>query len=96
VLNRRVVLIDDSIVRGNHHPPLVRSDCAQPWAAGASEVHLRITCPPIRHPCFMGVDMGTYDELVAYKHSLEEIRRSARAFAGLHFIKRHDESDRAQ
>jgi amidophosphoribosyltransferase len=71
VLDRRVVLIDDSIVRGNTIAPLVRLL----RAAGASEVHLRITCPPIRHPCFMGVDMGTYDELVAYKHSLEEIRQ---------------------
>lgn len=71
VLNKRVVLIDDSIVRGNTTGPLVKllRD------AGAKEVHVRITCPPIRHPCFMGVDMGTYEELVAHNHTLEEIRQ---------------------
>ena len=41
---------------------------------GAREVHLRITCPPIAHPCFMGVDMGTYEELIAHRLTLEEIR----------------------
>ncbi|GAP12951.1 amidophosphoribosyltransferase [Longilinea arvoryzae] len=71
VLNRRVVLIDDSIVRGNTTGPLVK----MLRDAGASEVHVRITCPPIRHPCFMGVDMGTYDELVAHHHTVEEIRQ---------------------
>jgi amidophosphoribosyltransferase len=67
---RRVVVIDDSIVRGTTSGPLVRllRD------AGAREVHLRITCPPIKHPCFMGVDMGTYDELIAYHKTIEEIR----------------------
>lgn len=71
ILNQRVVVIDDSIVRGNTTRPLVKllQD------AGAREIHLRITCPPIRHPCFMGVDMGTYEELAAHRHSLEEIRR---------------------
>jgi amidophosphoribosyltransferase len=42
--------------------------------AGAKEVHVRITCPPIAHPCFMGVDMGTYQELIAHSMSVEEIR----------------------
>ena len=66
----RVVVIDDSIVRGNTSGPLVKllRD------AGAREVHLRITCPPIAHPCFMGVDMGTYDELIAHRLTLEEMR----------------------
>ena len=61
VRDKRLVVIDDSIVRGNTSGPLVKllRD------AGASEVHLRITCPPIAHPCFMGVDMGTYKELIA-------------------------------
>lgn len=71
VLDRRVVLIDDSIVRGNTTGPLVRLL----REAGAREVHLRITCPPIRHPCYMGVDMGTYDELVAHRHTLDQIRQ---------------------
>lgn len=71
VLNRRVVMIDDSIVRGNTTGPIVRLL----YEAGAAEVHLRITCPPVAHPCFMGVDMGTYDELIAHKRSIEEIRQ---------------------
>jgi amidophosphoribosyltransferase len=68
--NKRVIVIDDSIVRGNTAGPLVRllRD------AGALEVHLRITCPPIAHPCFMGVDMGTYEELIAHRLTVDEIR----------------------
>src|SRR5690606_25749529 len=68
---KRVVMIDDSIVRGNTSGPLVQllRD------AGASEVHVRVACPPIRFPCFMGVDMATQDELIAANKSLEEIRQ---------------------
>ena len=58
---RRVVMIDDSMVRGTTSGPLVQ----MVRDAGAIEVHLRITCPPIGHPCHIGVDMGTYDELIA-------------------------------
>ncbi len=67
---KRVVLIDDSIVRGTTSGPLVKllRD------AGALEVHLRVACPPIRHPCFMGVDMATRAQLIAHNRSLEEIR----------------------
>ncbi|MCL5952396.1 MAG: amidophosphoribosyltransferase [Chloroflexi bacterium] len=67
--DKRVVMIDDSIVRGNTAGPLVKllKD------AGAKEVHVRITCPPIAHPCYMGVDMGTYDELIAHRMSVDEI-----------------------
>ncbi len=67
---KRVVLIDDSIVRGTTSGPLVKllRD------AGALEVHLRVACPPIRHPCFMGVDMATRGQLIAHNRSLEEIR----------------------
>jgi amidophosphoribosyltransferase len=66
---RRVVVIDDSLVRGTTAGPLV----TLVRAAGAVEVHLRITCPPIVHPCHMGVDMGTYDELVAARLDLAEL-----------------------
>ncbi len=66
---KRTVVIDDSIVRGTTAGPLVK----MLRDAGAAEVHVRITCPPIRHPCFMGVDMGTYEELIAYRMSVEEI-----------------------
>jgi amidophosphoribosyltransferase len=67
---QRVVVIDDSIVRGNTAGPLVKLV----RDAGAREVHLRVTCPPIAHPCFMGVDMGRYDELIAHAHTLDEMR----------------------
>ena len=69
VAGKRVVLIDDSIVRGTTTGPLL----ALLREAGAREVHVRITCPPIRHPCYMGVDMGTYEELVAHKMEIPKI-----------------------
>lgn len=69
VRDKRVVMIDDSIVRGNTTGALVH----MLRRAGAHEVHVRITCPPIMHPCFMGVDMGTYEELIAHRMSNEEI-----------------------
>ena len=70
VLDKRVIMIDDSIVRGNTTGPLIKLL----RNAGAAEVHVAITCPPIKHPCFMGVDMGVYDDLIAHKRSIEEIR----------------------
>src|SRR5512133_774698 len=69
VVNKRVVVVDDSIVRGNTTGPLIQLL----RSAGVKEVHLRITCPPIKHPCFMGVDMGTYDELIAHRYTVPEI-----------------------
>jgi amidophosphoribosyltransferase len=72
---QRVVVVDDSIVRGTTTPRIVKllRD------AGASEVHLRITSPPIKHPCYLGVDMATYDELIAANYSVDEIRAKAGA-----------------
>jgi amidophosphoribosyltransferase len=67
---QRIVVIDDSIVRGNTSGPLVK----MLRRAGAREVHLRITCPPIAHPCFMGVDMGKYEDLIAHRLSVDEMR----------------------
>ncbi len=67
---KRVVLIDDSIVRGNTSGPIVRLL----REAGATEVHIRVCSPPIRHPCFLGVDMASYPELIAYRMSIPEIR----------------------
>ncbi len=67
---KRVVLVDDSIVRGNTSGPIVRLL----REAGAVEVHVRVSSPPIRHPCFMGVDMATYPELIAHRMSVAEIR----------------------
>jgi amidophosphoribosyltransferase len=70
VEGRRVVLIDDSIVRGT----TMREIVALVRSVGAKEVHLRITSPPIKAPCFYGVDMSTYEELIANNKSIEEIR----------------------
>lgn len=75
VLGKRVVMVDDSIVRGNTTGPLIRLL----RQAGAREVHVVITCPPIAHPCFMGVDMGTYEDLIAHKRTVEEIRQQVGA-----------------
>jgi len=67
---QRVVVVDDSIVRGTTTPRIVKLL----REAGAREVHLRITSPPIKHPCYLGVDMATYDELIAANYSIDEIR----------------------
>jgi amidophosphoribosyltransferase len=67
---KRVVLVDDSIVRGSTAGPLVRLV----RDAGAREIHVRVSSPPVRHPCFMGVDLGTYDEIIGYHKSVDEIR----------------------
>ena len=68
---QRVVLIDDSIVRGTTSRKIVRMI----KAAGAREVHVRISCPPTISPCFYGVDTPRRSELIAATHSLEEIRK---------------------
>jgi amidophosphoribosyltransferase len=68
---RRVVLVDDSIVRGTTSRKIVK----MVRAAGASEVHLRISCPPTVSPCFYGVDTPQRSELIGATHSIEEIRR---------------------
>ena len=68
---KRVVLVDDSIVRGTTSGPLVQLV----RDAGAREVHVRVASPPIKHPCFMGVDMATYKQLIAHNKTLEEIRQ---------------------
>lgn len=81
IRDRRVVVIDDSIVRGNTTAQIIHLL----REAGAKEVHMRITSPPILHPCYMGVDMGTYEELIAHQMSLDEIRRSIGADS-LHFL----------
>jgi amidophosphoribosyltransferase len=72
---QRVVVVDDSIVRGTTTPRIVKLL----REAGAKEVHLRITSPPIKHPCYLGVDMATYDELIAANYTVEEIRKKADA-----------------
>ncbi|NEU31661.1 amidophosphoribosyltransferase [bacterium LRH843] len=70
VEGKRVVMIDDSIVRGTTSKRIVN----MLREAGATEVHVRISSPPIKHPCFYGIDMSTTDELIAANHTLEEMR----------------------
>jgi len=68
---RRVILVDDSIVRGTTSRKIVK----MVRAAGASEVHMRISCPPTISPCFYGVDTPQRSELIGATHSIDEIRR---------------------
>ena len=68
---KRVVVVDDSIVRGTTTAPIV----AMLRRAGAAEVHVRIHSPEMRYPCYMGVDTGRRGELIASTHSTDEIRR---------------------
>ena len=68
---KRLIVVDDSIVRGNTSAPTVELL----RRAGAREVHMRISSPPIKHPCFMGVDMATYGELIAHRMTVPEIRQ---------------------
>ncbi len=67
---KRVVMVDDSIVRGTTTPQVVKLL----RRAGAKEVHMRICAPPIRYPCFFGVDMATRWELIAAQKTIPEIR----------------------
>src|SRR5688500_13820827 len=72
---KRVVLIDDSIVRGTTSRKIVK----MVRSAGAKEVHMCISCPPTISPCFYGVDTPRRSELIAATHTLEEIRKYASA-----------------
>jgi amidophosphoribosyltransferase len=69
VEGQRIVVVDDSIVRGN----TTRQIVGMLREAGAKEVHLRISAPPIRNPCHYGVDMSTREEMIAHKRTIEEI-----------------------
>lgn len=70
VAGKRVVVVDDSIVRGT----TTRGKIRTLWGAGAKEIHMRVSCPPIRFPCYYGVDFPTKEELLANNRSLDEIR----------------------
>lgn len=69
VAGKRVILIDDSIVRGNTIGPIIRllRD------AGATEVHIRIASPPLLYPCYMGINIPTREELIANKLNADEL-----------------------
>jgi amidophosphoribosyltransferase len=70
VAGKRVVIVDDSIVRGNTTRQLV----AMLFDAGAAEVHVRISSPPVVGPCYYGIDLAEQDELVAAARTVEEVR----------------------
>jgi amidophosphoribosyltransferase len=90
---KRVVMIDDSLVRGTTAGPLVRLI----RDAGAAEVHVRITCPPITHACHFGVDMGHDGDLMAARLDVGEMRdhigADSLAFLSLDAMMRAVEAD---
>jgi len=67
---KRVIVVDDSLVRGTTSSSLVRFI----REVGAKEVHFRVASPPVKHPCFYGIDMPSREELIGATHSVEEIR----------------------
>jgi amidophosphoribosyltransferase len=81
VAGQRVVVVDDSIVRGNTTRQIVR----MLFDAGASEVHVRISSPPVIGPCFYGIDFADEDELVASSRSVEAVRSYIGA-SSLHYL----------
>jgi amidophosphoribosyltransferase len=81
IAGRRVVIVDDSIVRGNTMRQLV----SMLFDAGAAEVHVRISSPPVVSPCFYGIDMADEDELAAAHRSVEEMREHIGA-TSLHYL----------
>jgi amidophosphoribosyltransferase len=66
---KRVVIVEDSVVRGTTTQSKMRAI----RRAGAKEIHLRVSCPPIRHPCFYGIDFPTSEELIAHNRTVEQI-----------------------
>ena len=70
IKGQRLVVVDDSIVRGTTTPHVIRVL----RRAGAKEIHIRVCAPPIKYPCYMGVDMADQDELIAANKTVEEIR----------------------
>ncbi|MGN6371034.1 MAG: amidophosphoribosyltransferase [Phycisphaerae bacterium] len=70
VKGKRVIVVEDSIVRGT----TTRGKMLALRRAGAKEIHMRVSCPPIRHPCFFGIDFPTPTELIANGRTVEQIR----------------------
>lgn len=71
IKGKRVIVVDDSIVRGTTTRKTVR----MLRDAGAKEIHMRVGCPPLMSPCYYGIDMATYNELIAPKNDVEKIRK---------------------
>jgi amidophosphoribosyltransferase len=68
---KRIIIVEDSVVRGT----TTRSKMRAIRRAGAREIHLRVSCPPIRHPCFYGIDFPTSEELIAHNRSVEQVKQ---------------------
>jgi amidophosphoribosyltransferase len=81
VAGQRLVVVDDSIVRGNTTRQIVH----MLREAGAAEIHLRISAPPIKHPCHYGIDMSTREEMIAHGRTVEEIAAELGADS-LHYL----------
>jgi amidophosphoribosyltransferase len=75
VAGKRLVVVDDSIVRGN----TMRQIVGMLREAGAGEVHLRMSSPPIRHPCHYGIDMPTAEEMAAHGQTIEQVGKDLNA-----------------
>lgn len=69
IVGKRIIIVDDSIVRGTTMQPMV----ALLRSSGAKEVHIRIASPPIRHPCYMGINIPTKEELIANRVELDKL-----------------------
>ncbi|MDY6935946.1 MAG: amidophosphoribosyltransferase [Spirochaetota bacterium] len=74
VMNKRIVVVDDSIMRGTTMRKIIKMF----RRAGAKEIHIRISAPPTKFPCFYGIDIPTHSELIASSHTIEEIRKYLR------------------
>jgi amidophosphoribosyltransferase len=70
IAGKRIIIVEDSVVRGT----TTRSKMRAIRRAGAKEIHLRVSCPPIRHPCFYGIDFPTSEELIAHNRTVEQVR----------------------
>jgi len=81
VAGKRLIVVDDSIVRGNTTRQIVQ----MLREAGAAEIHLRISAPPIQHPCHYGIDMSTCEEMIAHERTVEEIAAELGADS-LHYL----------
>ena len=72
---KRIIIIDDSIVRGTTSYKIIQ----MLKNAGAKEVHMRISSPPVLNPCYFGIDISSKEHLIAANYSIEEIRESINA-----------------